>query len=78
MLNRGRGKVDETPFFRVSQGRVRRYALVRVEGEDHRQQFTVSCRVAEKQLVREGSGSSRRKAEQDAAAAVLEVMDDGN
>jgi ribonuclease-3 len=48
------------------------YTLVRVEGDDHCQQFTVACELPESELAREGSGSSRRKAEQAAALATLE------
>lgn len=52
------------------------YDLAEVEGEDHCQQFTVECRLAEPALSVSGSGTSRRRAEQAAAAAALEVLDD--
>jgi ribonuclease-3 len=50
------------------------YRLADVEGEDHRQQFTVECRLSEPVLSLCGTGSSRRRAEQAAAGAVLEVL----
>ena len=51
-----------------------RYAVTRVEGEDHAQRFTVSCEVAALALHTQGSGSSRRRAEQAAAARMLQDM----
>jgi len=48
-----------------------RYAVLSVEGEDHAQRFTVSCEVAGLGLSARGSGSSRRRAEQEAAEGLL-------
>lgn len=48
------------------------YDVVEVHGEAHNQKFTVSCKV---ELMKEpvhGTGTSRRKAEQDAARRILE------
>lgn len=50
------------------------YELVDVAGEDHRQQFQVSCELSQPVLSVQGRGSSRRKAEQAAAAAALERL----
>ncbi|MEP5763050.1 MAG: ribonuclease III [Halieaceae bacterium] len=50
------------------------YQLAAVAGEDHRQQFTVVCSLSKPVLQRDATGHSRRKAEQAAAAAVLEVL----
>ncbi len=47
------------------------YCVANVAGEQHDQQFIVQCTVAELQLECEGSGSSRRRAEQDAAEKML-------
>jgi ribonuclease-3 len=47
------------------------YAVLGVEGEDHAQRFTVSCEVASLSLSAHGSGSSRRRAEQQAAERLL-------
>lgn len=52
------------------------YELAEVEGEDHCQLFTVECRLAEPTLTVSGSGSSRRRAEQAAAGAALEALDE--
>ena len=45
-----------------------------VEGEAHAQNFTVSCEVAALRLRTQGSGSSRRRAEQEAAEHMLESI----
>jgi ribonuclease-3 len=50
------------------------YELLGVSGADHKQQFTVSCAVAELSQTTEGSASSRRKAEQKAARLMLEIL----
>lgn len=44
------------------------YELLGVEGEAHRQTFTAECRIPVLQISTTGISSSRRKAEQDAAA----------
>ena len=51
------------------------YELLGVEGKDHDQKFRVACRLQKPTLVVEGLGSSRRKAEQDAAHAALVQLD---
>lgn len=48
-----------------------RYGVLHIEGEDHAQTFTVSCEVPDLRLRCEGRGSSRRRAEQEAAARLL-------
>lgn len=50
------------------------YALARVSGEAHAQAFEVACAVPSLEIVAHGQGSSRRIAEQEAAAAVLERL----
>ena len=47
------------------------YAIAAIDGEAHRQSFTVSCRVVVLKKEAVGRGSSRRAAEQDAARAIL-------
>jgi ribonuclease-3 len=69
------GKDPKTRLQEYLQGRGKTlptYTLVRTEGEDHCQQFTVACQLLESPLAREGSGGSLRKAEQAAALATLE------
>jgi len=48
--------------------------ILAVEGEDHAQTFRVSCEVPGLPLRVEGDGSSRRRAEQQAAARMLEAI----
>ena len=50
------------------------YDLVNVQGEDHKREFRVACRLQQPALIVEGAGSSRRKAEQAAARAALEKL----
>ncbi len=51
------------------------YELLGVEGEDHNQRFLVACKISKPALTLEGSGSSRRKAEQAAAEAALQRLE---
>lgn len=51
------------------------YEVLAVTGEDHAQEFLVSCKVAPFTDVWEGRGGSRRQAEQDAAGCVLEHIE---
>lgn len=50
------------------------YELTNVTGKDHRQQFEVSCTVTELSQTTVGSASSRRKAEQQAARHMLQIL----
>ena len=63
------------------QGRRRplpEYELVQVSGDDHNQVFRIACNVQKPVLRVEGTGGSRRKAEQAAAhATLLELKADG-
>ena len=52
-----------------------RYRVERVEGEAHAQTFYVSCDVPALRLSAEGTGSSRRRAEQEAAERILKSLD---
>jgi ribonuclease-3 len=45
-----------------------------VQGRDHEQIFLVACEVAEKNAQTTGQGPSRRRAEQEAAQAMLAVL----
>lgn len=51
------------------------YEIAETHGKAHNQTFKVSCKVDGIDLLFYGSGTSRRKAEQDAAAAALEVLE---
>jgi ribonuclease-3 len=50
------------------------YVVTAVHGRDHEQTFTVECEVREKNAETIGHGQSRRRAEQEAAAAMLVVL----
>ncbi len=51
-----------------------RYAVIGTSGAAHRQTFEVACEVSELKQYGRGSGSSRRAAEQAAAAALLDML----
>lgn len=51
------------------------YTVERVSGEPHAQHFEVRCEVAPLALAAAGAGSSRRRAEQDAAQRLLDLME---
>ena len=53
------------------------YELDEVTGEAHRQRFAVSCSVENVDIKTKGSGTTRRNAEQQAAATMLEVLREG-
>ena len=60
------------------QGRARprpEYEVLEISGPAHRQQFRVSCFLADGSERVEGTGASRRGAEQNAARAMLETLD---
>jgi len=50
------------------------YRVVSVQGEAHKQSFQVECRVAALDLSATGSGTSRQRAEQEAARRLLEQL----
>ena len=68
------GKDPKTELQELLQGRklaLPKYTVVGTSGAAHRQQFEVSCEVTELRQTQQGSGASRRAAEQAAAAAML-------
>jgi ribonuclease-3 len=50
------------------------YVVESVHGRDHEQTFIVACDVSEKNVHTTGQGQSRRRAEQEAARAMLAVL----
>lgn len=50
------------------------YTVVAIEGEAHQQIFIISCQIEGTEEKSLGRGTSRRRAEQDAAQAMLEVI----
>jgi ribonuclease-3 len=71
-------KDAKTRLQEILQARHRRlplYRVVAVQGEAHRQSFEVECSVAELNLSATGTGTSRQRAEQQAAKALLEKLE---
>ncbi len=54
------------------------YTVERIEGEPHAQTFEVSCAVRALELTSRGRGTSRRRAEQEAAARILAMIETGD
>jgi ribonuclease-3 len=50
------------------------YTVINISGEAHKQTFEVECRLSELDIISTGQGSSRRKAEQQAAKKALELL----
>jgi ribonuclease-3 len=50
------------------------YELSALTGKDHEQEFTVKCKISILDSAVTGRGTSRREAEQQAAAAALEKL----
>jgi len=53
------------------------YELVGVSGEAHRQTFEIRCSVTDRRAETSGAGSTRRTAEQQAAKAMLQLLQGG-
>jgi ribonuclease-3 len=53
------------------------YQLVDTAGKDHDKTFRVACRIPEAELSAEAHGRSRKSAEQAAAAALLQCIEQG-
>ncbi len=53
------------------------YQILAIEGEQHDQTFTVSCKLQDAELMTQGTGTSRRRAEQAAAEQMLELLRHG-
>lgn len=61
-------------YLQARQQPLPNYTVVDISGEAHNQTFTVSCSVSAIEDSVRGIGSSRRKAEQEAALKILEVL----
>jgi len=71
------GKDPKTELQEWLQGRrmnLPNYKVAQVSGAAHQQTFVVACEVAELGRTEQGSGSSRRTAEQAAAARMLQQL----
>lgn len=58
-------------FLQSKQLALPEYVVSELEGKDHEQQFTVSCKIELFEKAIQGQGTSRREAEQQAAEAIL-------
>ncbi len=70
-------KDPKTRLQELLQGRglaLPEYRVEQVSGEPHLQHFSVRCEVSELHIATVGEGSSRRRAEQDAAQRVLDGL----
>jgi ribonuclease-3 len=52
-----------------------RYEVEQTSGKSHNQVFTVSCKITDLELQSKGKGSSRKKAEQQAAQNILDKLE---
>jgi len=72
------GKDPKTQLQELLQGRklkLPEYRVVAIMGAAHQQTFEVACEITVLRLSERGIGSSRRAAEQAAAAAMLQTLD---
>lgn len=63
-------------YLQGRQLKIPSYEVINVEGADHAKRYTVACIVEELEVSASAEQSSRRKAEQAAAQAVLEALGD--
>lgn len=76
----GSGVVEKDPKTRLQEYLqkhgldIPRYEVMKIRGEQHKQMFRVECRVPGLAAPVEGTGRSRRIAEQEAAAKALELL----
>lgn len=68
-------KTQLQEFLQGRQKSLPRYEVVQTDGKSHDQVFTVSCELVDLDLKSKGKGSSRKKAEQQAAYQLLTKLD---
>jgi ribonuclease-3 len=68
-------KTQLQEFLQGRQKSLPRYEVVQADGKSHDQIFTVSCELVDLDLKSKGKGSSRKKAEQQAAHQLLTKLD---
>ena len=77
LADRSSGKDPKTLLQEWLQGRglpLPDYEVLRTEGAEHQRRFVVACRVSGLEMAVQGEGSSRKRAEQDAAMQALGRM----
>lgn len=78
-LSKYKAKDPKTNLQEYLQGKgydLPNYTVLKVEGEPHDQTFTIRCDVEVLALTTEGESNSRRRAEQSAALAMLNLITD--
>lgn len=68
-------KTQLQEFLQAHKHALPEYTLTKVEGEEHDQVFYITCSIADVAHVTHGQGTSRRKAEQEAAKTMLGFVD---
>ena len=61
-------------YLQARQEELPRYTVEQTSGKSHSQVFTVSCELVDLELQSRGKGSSRKKAEQQAAQNILDRL----
>ncbi|STX51888.1 ribonuclease III [Legionella busanensis] len=67
-------KTQLQEFLQARKKPLPEYNLIRIEGEEHEQIFYISCTVTGIAKTTIGSGSNRRRAEQEAAKELLQLL----
>jgi len=67
-------KTQLQEYLQARKKNLPRYQVEQTSGKSHDQVFTVSCKVSDLDMQTEGKGSSRKKAEQQAAQKVLDQL----
>ena len=67
-------KTQLQEYLQAHKKNLPRYRVEQTSGKSHDQVFTVSCKVSDLDLQTKGKGSSRKKAEQQAARKVLDQL----
>jgi len=67
-------KTQLQEYLQSKQLELPEYTVIKTTGKSHNQVFTVSCRVTSLKVQSSGTGSSRKKAEQNAAKKMLDQL----
>jgi len=70
-------KTQLQEYLQAQRSPLPQYEVIATTGSDHDQVFEVACKIDEIPKPVKGSGTSRRKAEQNAAKKVLKILADG-
>jgi ribonuclease-3 len=67
-------KTQLQEYLQAKKMHLPRYQVEQTSGKSHNQVFTVSCNITDLELQSKGKGSSRKKAEQQAAQKILDKL----